>query len=311
MSIERAATLLATQHGVAHRAQLLGAGLTAAQIETRRLSGSWVERQPLVYAAAGVPETEALRAAAAWLAVRYRARGGGQRLVAVGGRYAARLLAMDVPPEPTVELVVPLGTWFPALEGARVRRVADWSDRTFARVGPLLVTGRADTLVDVAHGLSDAAALTLFQGECFGRPRLRAAVLGRCHRGSKGSARSRRVARDLARGLDSVVHRAGFRALDRAGIAPDACDVEVVAGAGPSDCVYYASRLVLEFDGDAHRLARETFLHDRRKDLLLRRAGFTTLRFTAEQAYAPRLLVRAVRDELAQAAPTLQVGAHG
>jgi hypothetical protein len=298
MSIERATALMARQHGAAHYTQLLTTGLTDAQVDARCRSGSWTQLHPFVYGASGAPPTEAQRVTAAWLAVRFPHRGGPPRPVAVGGRYAARLLGMDVTPSPVVELVVPGGSWFPCLRGVRVRRVSDWPERTFTRLGGVLVTGRPDTLVDVAHSLTDGDALTLFQAQCFDRPHLRVAVVTRCHRGSKGSARARRVAGELARGLDSVVHRAGVRALRAAGLAPDACDVEVVAGAGASDCVYYGAGVVVEFDGDVHRLVRAVFLHDRRKDLLLRRHGYDTLRFTAEQVASPGELVAHVRAAL-------------
>ncbi|HWL38074.1 MAG TPA: DUF559 domain-containing protein [Frankiaceae bacterium] len=60
----------------------------------------------------------------------------------------------------------------------------------------------------------------------------------------------------------------------------------VARGAGPSDCLLRlpgGGGLVVEWDGDAHRVDRATFLHDREKDRLLRRAGYVTVRYTHAQ----------------------------
>jgi very-short-patch-repair endonuclease len=89
--------------------------------------------------------------------------------------------------------------------------------------------------------------------------------------------------------------------LRAAGLPAVECGVEVVPGAGPSDCVVRCDGarhgLVVEWDGDAHRVDRATFLHDREKDRLLRRAGYVTLRYTADQVRRRAPVVDDVRAE--------------
>ncbi|HWL34700.1 MAG TPA: hypothetical protein VNQ77_00765 [Frankiaceae bacterium] len=302
-AIDRASAVLAAQHGVAHVAQLARVGLTGAQVRARVASGSWVTVAPAVVGVRGAPDTDLRRV---WCAVvRTGVRDDGrERPVAVGGLAAAALLGA-VPDLPEcVEVVVSRDLWCPRPPGVRVRKVNDWGIRRFVRHEGLLVTALPDTLVDVAPYFTDAAYHGILQDRCFGSSRLLGRVVARCHRGSKGSARARRVGAQLAAGLDSPLHARGVHVLRRAGLAPALCDVEVAAGAGPSDCVYVTHRrpvLALEFDGDVHRLSRRAFLHDRAKDLLLREAGCQTLRFTAEQVERPARMVADVGRALAAA----------
>ena len=299
-AIDRAAALLAAQHGVAHVAQLGSLGVTPDQIAARVESGSWTALGGHVVGVSGAPDTGHRRLWHAAVATATRADGAPRQL-AVGGLAAAAVHGMgDVPA--VVEVVAPLDVWVPRVEGIRVRRVSDWRERRFVRRGGLLVTALPDTLVDVAPYFGDADYLTLLQDACFANPALLGRVLARCHRGSKGSARARRVGARLAAGLDSPLHARAVAILRRAGLAPHRCDAEVVPGAGRTDCVYLAGGrpvLALEFDGDLHRLSRKAFLHDRAKDLALREAGCATLRFTVEQVDRPGVLVAAVRRALA------------
>lgn len=299
--IDRAAARLAAQHGVAHVAQLRAEGMTDEQVSARLASGSWIAVAPDVVAANGVPTTLLTRAWTAVVGCGTRSD-GSERGVAVGGATALALHSASTEATYPVEIVAGRDTWCPRPSGVRVRKVSDWQDRRFVRRHGLLVTALPDTLVDVAPYHSDSAYLTLLQEHCFGSAPLLGRVLARCHRGSKGSARARRVGALLAAGVDSPLHARGVRVLRAAGLAPAACDVEVVRGAGPSDCVYIAAGrpvLALEFDGDVHRLSRKAFLHDREKDLRLREAGCVTLRFTAEQVARPERLAAHVRTALA------------
>ena len=291
---------MAVQHGVAHVAQLRRAGVSDGQVRARLASGSWTVVAPDVVAAAGAPATPMRDIWTAIAATRTR-EDGRERPVALGGFAAALLHGIVTEAPDRVEVVVGRGTRCPRPPGIRVREVRDWPDRAFVRLDGILVTALPDTLVDIAPYYTDARCLALLQEQCYGRPGLLARVVARCHRGSKGSARARRVGAVLAAGLDSVLHARAVAALRRAGLPPSRCDVEVVAGAGPSDCVYVVAGhpvLALEFDGDVHRLSRKAFLHDRAKDLLLREHGCATLRFTVEQVDRPQRLLADVRRAL-------------
>jgi hypothetical protein len=299
--INRATALMARQHGVAHPAQLRHAGITDEQVRARVASGSWTRSPGDVLVVAGAPDTSLRRIWTAYLAVGIRAD-GRERPIAVGGRSAATVLGVASETSSVVEVVRSGAVWCPRVPGVRVREVGDWAERRFVRRDGLLVTALADTLVDIAASFGDADYLALLQEQCFRHRRLLERVVARCGPGRAGSARARRAATRLAAGLDSPLHDRAVRVLRRAGLAPDACDVEVLAGAGPSDCVYFARGrpvVALEFDGDAHRVSRRTFLHDRAKDLLLREAGCVTLRFTAEHVADPLALVAHVRRTLA------------
>jgi hypothetical protein len=312
-ALERATRRLARQHGMAHVAQLRRDGVSDERVRARLASGSWRPVLPEVVGAAGVPETPLGAVWRAVLGAGVRAD-GTDRPLAVGSLAAGAVLGrLDDVPE-VVEVVVPLGAWCPRPPGVRVRRVKDWADRRFVRVGGLLVTALADTLVDVAPYFGDDDLLTLLQRECYDRVDLLGRVLARCHRGSKGSARARRVAVRLALGADSALHARAVAVLRAAGLTPTACGVEVVPGAGPTDCVYVAGGrpvLAVEVDGDVHRLSRKAFLHDRAKDLALREAGCLTLRFTVEQVSRPERMVADVRRALSTAAPELCRSARG
>lgn len=312
-AIDRAAALLAAQHGVAHVAQLRRLGLADAQVRARLGSGSWVTPMPDVVRAHGAPETTL---SAIWLAVVAAGtrRDGRERPVAVGGLAAAFLHDVLPDPPPRVEVLVARGLAYPRPRGVVVREVRTWAERGFVRREGLLVTALPDTLVDLARFLDDPAHLTLLQEQCYGRVGLTARVLARCGRGVEGSARARRSAALLAAGLDSPLHARAISVLRAAALAPSRCDIEVVAGAGRSDCVCIVRGrpvLALEFDGDVHRLSRKAFLHDRAKDLLLREAGCQTLRFTAEQVAHPARLVAHVRDALAAAELTVTASTAG
>jgi hypothetical protein len=98
------------------------------------------------------------------------------------------------------------------------------------------------------------------------------------------------------------LHRRGHALLRQAGLPAPSCGVEVAAGAGPSDCVVVGPDatvapygLVVEWDGDAHRVDRRTFLHDHEKDRLVRRAGYVTVRYTDAQVRAEAAIVSELR----------------
>lgn len=296
--------LMRTQHGVVHHRQAEELWLTERRIRRFVTDGAWVEAHPLVYAAAGAPLTFATRCMAALLAVRHSARHRDERhRVAVARLAAAYLHRLDVAEPARVELVVPLGHTPPSLRGVHVVRAATWPRRAFAVVDGIPVTSVPDTLVDIGLAVPRERLHAIVQDAAFTRPGLPLAVARACRRGRPGSANARRAAALVAAGVDSSLHATGVALLRAAGLQHVECSVEVVPGAGPSDCVVRlgdaGGGLVVEWDGDAHRVDRATFLHDREKDRLLRRAGYVTLRYTSAQVRRPEVVVADVRAEWA------------
>lgn len=183
--------------------------------------------------------------------------------------------------------------------------VSTWARRSFTVVDGLPVTGLPDTIVDIGRLVPRDRLHAIVQEAAFARHGLPDAVLAACQRGRPGSANARRAAALVAAGVDSSLHRRGVELLRAAGVRGIECGVELVRGAGPSDCVVRVPHafppygLVVEWDGDAHRIDRRTFLHDREKDRLLRRAGYLTLRYTSAQVRLREPVIADVRAELA------------
>lgn len=282
--------LLRAQAGAVHHRQARAAGMSERQIAGRLDARAWAERHPRVYVVAGAPEAFETECSAALLAVRHAARTGVPRGVAVAGLAAAYLHDLGVPRPGRVDLVVPGGDSAPRLDGVRVVRASTWPSRVFTRTGGLLVTSVADTIVDIGWYVPRDRLHAIVQEAAFARPGLAGAVLQACRRGRTGSAAARRAAALVLAGVDSSLHAQGHALVRRSGLPAPECGVVVAPRAGPSDCVLRRRDgggppygLVVEWDGDAHRVDRRTFLHDREKDRLLRRAGYLTLRYTAEQ----------------------------
>lgn len=301
-----AAALMRAQHGALDHRQARALGLSNRTIAARVAGGLWQPVHDAVYMGAGVPDGFAVRCAAAFLAVRHSGRAREHRPVAVARQSAAFLLGFDVAAPRSVDLVVPGSDHAPRLDGVRIVRATTWPHRAFARVDGLLLTSVQDTLVDLGRLVSRDRLLALVQEQAFARPGLPYAVLRACRRGRAGSAAARRAVALVLAGVDSSLHARGVALLRTTGLPAPACAEVVARGAGPSDCVIRVPDavappygLVVEWDGDAHRVDRATFLHDREKDRLVRRAGYLTLRYTDAQVRQGDVVVNDVRAEWA------------
>jgi hypothetical protein len=301
-----AAALMRAQHGTLHHRQARAVGVSERQIAARLRTGAWVAAHDRVYVAAGAPATYLTRCAAALLAVRHAGRYRERRPVALARRSAAVAHGFGLAEPSWVDLLVPAEDSAPALDRTRIVRATTWPRRAFVTVDGLLVTSVADTLVDVARDVPRDRLHAILQEQAFARPGLAYAVLGACRRGRTGSAAARRAAALVLAGVDSSLHRRGHELLRRAGLPAPRCGVVVARGAGPSDCVVAVPGatappygLVVEWDGDAHRVDRRTFLHDREKDRLVRRAGYVTLRYTDAQVRQAREVIADLRAEWA------------
>ena len=289
------------QAGALHHRQARALGMSERRIATRVRTGAWNEPHPGVYVAAGAPLTHRTRCATALLAVRYAGRDGHRRHVAVARLSAAWLLDLGVPEPARVDLIVPFADAAPTLDGVRVVRASTWPRRAFGVVDGLPVTSVQDTLVDVARLLPRERLHAIVQAAAFQRPSLPLSILRCCRRGRPGSANARRAAALVMAGVDSSLHAEGLALLRAAGLGPVDCGVELVRGAGPTDCVIRGNDgggLAIEWDGDAHRVDRATFLHDREKDRLLRGSGYVTLRYTSDQVRRRDPVIADVRAAL-------------
>jgi hypothetical protein len=302
--------LMRAQAGALHHRQARALGMSERKILGRTGTGTWLQPHPHVYVAAGAPATFATRCAAALLAVRHSGRDHEHRPVAAGRLTAAWLHGLGVAEPSHVDLVVPDADWAPRLDGVRIVRATTWPHRAFVVVDGLLTSSVQDTIVDIGQHVSRDRLLAIVQEAAFARPGLPSAILGACRRGRGGSAAARRAAALVMAGVDSSLHRRGHDLLRRAGLPAPECGVEVARRAGPSDCLLRlpgAVRppygLVVEWDGDAHRVDRRTFLHDREKDRLVRRAGYVTVRYTAAQVAEATPVVDDLRAEWAALTP--------
>lgn len=305
MTLDDVNALMRAQAATLHHRQARALGLSQYDIDARLRSGAWIEPHPRVYVAAGAPHTFVTRCHAAVLAIRHGGRWTERRPVAVARLSAAVIHGLDVPEPARVDVIVPFADAARTLAGVHVVRAPTWERRAFGVVGGLPVTSLPDTLVDIGRLVERGRLHTLVQDAAFGRNGLPLAVLRACRRGRHGSANARRAAALVLGGVDSSLHEEGVALLRAAGLHEVECGVEVVRGAGPSDCVVRTGApappygLVVEWDGDAHRVDRATFLHDREKDRLLRRAGWVTLRYTSAQVRRPDVVVADLRAEWA------------
>ncbi|MCS6711555.1 DUF559 domain-containing protein [Brachybacterium sp. EF45031] len=78
-------------------------------------------------------------------------------------------------------------------------------------------------------------------------------------------------------------------------VDPDTREVFVV------DLLYRAVHVVIEYDGDLHRVDRRQWQRDRHKDEVLHRLGYVVLRITAADLRNPFRFLRRLRGALARA----------
>ena len=233
-----------------------------------------------------MPPTSRGRLHAAYLAVEFGGRDASRRKVAVSSCCAADLLGWEIPSHrPIPRLITPADVRADSAP-AIVRRVCDWPRRQFAVVDGLVTTVPADTLLDIAPDVSDATLLALTQAELHRRPSSAVRVASRCREGVIGSTRMRVVLGRLEVGVDSVLHRYGHAHLRTARLPRPECGLEVLPRTGERDCVLRRPGaveppwgMVVNWDGDIHRVSRRKYSHDRAVDRQLRRGGWASVRY--------------------------------
>lgn len=286
--------LMRVQHGMIHVRQARSLGVTRHQIATRLANGALVVVQPGVVTPAGVDPSPRALVHASYLAVQFGGTSASPRRVAVADCCAAASYGWLLPShEPRPHLIVPVDVRAERVS-ARVRRVRDWDRRRFATVDGLVTTIPVDTLLDLAAIFDRDELFPLVQSALHRRPSDTARLVARCREGVAGSTHVREVVAALRVGVDSVLHRHGHRHLRVAGLPRPECGLELLPRTGPRDCVLRRPRatappwgMVVNWDGDIHRVSRRKQRHDRAVDRRLRRGGWASVRYGWEDHEEP------------------------
>jgi len=262
------ARIAGSEHGVVTRAQLLGSGVSARQIERRLDKGSLLREYPGVYRVGHrAPSVEAAYLAAV------KACGKGAVL---SGRAAGHLLRLlkGVPPPP--EVTAPTRR---QVKGIRTRRSRTSNcDRTLCRAIPVTTVPR--TLVDVAGELTaEQLARACHEAGVLHRttPAEVEAVL--THRpNAPGATKLRQVLRGEIQVTLSELERAFLRLLRRAGLPSPIANKP--AGGRRVDCRWPGQRLTVELDSYRYHSSRHSWEQDRRREREARSRGDEFRRFT-------------------------------
>ena len=265
-----------------------------------------VRRVHDVYVVEGAPASELQ---ACWIAV-----------LAVGKRVALRGLTAawlrkvpGIKPPEVPQLLVP-STRTPSVEGiADVRRVGDWSAYTISKVDGLPVLAPLDTVLTSAPQLSDAALLRVLQDLCFRGEIDLVALAQRRRRGLPGSDRLGRVLATYLLGHDSTFESFGYGILNGADLAPDHCNVIIVAPdgnrVGPVDGYFEAEGVAYDLDGRRAHDARARRERDAKKVVHASEVGVLLRRFGPDEVADHRGFIAALRAQLRgrEAPPGLEV----
>ena len=277
-------------HGVVTRAELLAAGITRGQVETRLRSGALRAEHPGVYRVGHrAPSTEARYMAAV------KACGEGAMLSGTAAGFLLGLIRGG-PPEP--EVTAPGERRIEGVRTKRSRKI-DPCDRT--RWLGIPVTSVPRTLVDMApvlpeHGLAKACH------EAGVRHRVSPAdveeVLAR-RPTSPGAAKLRRILRGEQRVALSRLE-ARFLDLLRAASLPLPI-TNKLAGGRRVDCRWPEHKLTVELDSYTYHSSRHAWEADRRRERQAYARGDEFRRYTYDDVFKrARSVLRELRRILPQ-----------
>lgn len=272
------------QGGVATRGQLIAeAGLSPRTIDTRARRGRLFTVHRGVYALSPVLGTHGARVAAVL------ACGAGAVL---SHESAAELWGLPVVPPRLHHVTVPVGGGR-RLAGVTRHRTRGFGPGDVVRVGGILVTTPARTLIDLAAASSTAAMRRLLREAQYARlivPADLAAALDR-HPGHRGVRALRRADPGLARRLptESPLEDELLEVLLAGGLPLPEAQVELCGVSGTRyrvDFLFRDAGLAIEADGRSVHERAEAFESDRDRDTDLEATGVTTMRFTRKQVRA-------------------------
>jgi hypothetical protein len=278
---EELARIAGGQHGVATRAQLLAAGVSADAIKRRVRKGVLLVQHPGVYRVGhAAPSIEARYLAAV------RACGDGALLC---GRAAGYLLALLKGAVPEPEVLTPTERRIEGIRTRRCRRMHHSEATTFRGIP---VTAVPRTLVDLAGLLtSDHLARACHEAGVLYRtsPVQVAAVLER-RPTSPGAAALQRVLQGEAQVTLSKLERRFLVLLREHGW--ELPETNRVAGGRRVDCRWPARRLTIELDSYRYHHSRHAWEQDRRREREARARGDEFRRYTFGDVFEqPRLML--------------------
>lgn len=283
----RAAALAARQHALVTLDQVIELGFGRQAVRHRLRTGRWVRVRPAVFAIAGVESFEEQAVLAAVLAC-------GSTAAASHGT-AARLWGLPQPRwegaawERRIEVTTCLER-LPRLAGVWAHRSGrlEAADRTELRRIPVHTVERS--IVDLSGRLDETSLAAIVDTAL----RRRLTTPGRLRRThgrllaapGRSPARLSRVLDTRTPGLEQHESPLEDRTLEviRAAGLPVPTPQHRVSVDGRTfrlDFAYVAERVAIECDGFDYHRTRGVFDDDRRRDNLLRVAGWTVLRFTS------------------------------
>ena len=273
--------VLATQLGLVHRTQAIERGVSPRTIERRCSSGDWERVQPCVFRSCAFAVTHEQRLLAAALAAG-SASAVSHRSAAVmwqSRRLTGTVIEVSVPT--TTELV---------LNGALLHRVPDLVPQDVTSIGPIPVTTRPRTLVDLGSVVRPwLVSRTLEEWLRDGHvtvAEVRAVLERVARKGRSGVGVLRTILDGRALGVsspDSLAEAKLAEALRAVG-APQPVHHHLVTVGFDTfevDFAYPSERLLIEVDGFAPHTTPAAFEEDRRRQNLLEEAGHMVLRYTA------------------------------
>lgn len=275
------------QRGVITREQLLACGLSAAAIDWRVRRGWLRVLYRGVYAVGHLALPPLAHETAAILACGQTALLSHRSATELWGLTAPRLEG-----EADVDVTV-IGHNPGRRRGIEVHRTASLDNRDMRRHLDLPVIAPARALLDVAPQLTTRELERALE-EGLARGVVRDAELvgalarhpGR--RGSRALGQMVRAARDPAITRSEAEER--FLTLTSRARLPRP-EVNVRVGPYIVDFLWRADQVIVEIDGFAFHRTRRSFEADRRRDVELRAAGYTVLRFTWRQLLDERELI--------------------
>lgn len=296
---QRIATVATAQRGLIARWQLLDIGISSRSITRLLAVGSLHRVHRGVYAVGHVAAVSLSREAAAVLACRHGA--------ALSHRTAASLWRLCPPIDAAASVDVTVDRSRSGRRpGIRFHRTRHLDPRDIRTLDRLPLTSPARTLLDIAPLLNDRELERAFDEGLVRRivrTRDIADVIGR-HKRNPGAAR---LAKLLGRRGSPTITRSQaeerFLALIRAAEV-DSPRINVRLHGYEVDFLWRERRLVVEVDGYTYHSSRSAFERDRRKDAVLRAAGFDVIRVTWLQMQdEPYAVISRLAQALARAEP--------
>jgi Transcriptional regulator, AbiEi antitoxin len=276
------AGMAARSHGVVTRAQLLGAGITLAEIRQRLGTGALHREHRGVYRVGHrAPSVEARYLAAVW------ACGDGAVL---SGRAAAHVWGILKGAAPPPEVITTHERRVARVATKRSRHI----ERTTHRGIPITTVPR--TLVDLASHLSlDALARACHEAgvKYETTPEQVEAVLAKRRR-TRGAAKLRAVTSGDVQALLSELERAFQRRLKEAGLPLP--ETNRPAHGRRVDCRWPDRRVTVELDSYRYHHSRHAWEQDRRREREARARGDEFRRYTyGDVVETPRLMLAELR----------------